>query len=81
MTICRWGFQGLALMALVSSCWQFSTPRSSNYATNTGARACWAAYLGQVSFPSYVIADAPVEPDMFAYLAMRTERRLLAEQR
>jgi len=29
---------------------------------------CWAAYLGQVTFPSFVITDAPVEADMFVYL-------------
>jgi hypothetical protein len=29
---------------------------------------CWASYLGKVSFPSYIITDAPAEPDMFAYI-------------
>jgi hypothetical protein len=29
---------------------------------------CWASYLGRVTFPSYVITDAPVDVDMFAYI-------------
>jgi hypothetical protein len=29
---------------------------------------CWAAYLGKVSFQSFIIPDAPAEPDMFAYI-------------
>ena len=29
---------------------------------------CWASYFGQVSFPSYVITDAPVDVDLFAYI-------------
>lgn len=29
---------------------------------------CWASYLGKVSFGSLIVADAPVEKDIFAYL-------------
>jgi hypothetical protein len=29
---------------------------------------CWAGYLGQVSFKSYVITDASPEDDLFAYI-------------
>jgi hypothetical protein len=29
---------------------------------------CWAAYLGRVSFPSYIITDVPTAPDIFAYI-------------
>lgn len=29
---------------------------------------CWASYLGGVSFPSYVIYDAPAEAELFAYM-------------
>jgi hypothetical protein len=28
----------------------------------------WASYLGQVTFPSFVVADVPVLPDLFAYI-------------
>jgi hypothetical protein len=28
----------------------------------------WASYLGGHSFPSYVVADIPFEPDLFAYI-------------
>jgi hypothetical protein len=32
------------------------------------AHRCWASYLGQVTFHSYVITDVPVVADLFAYL-------------
>jgi hypothetical protein len=43
---------------------------------NEGQQRCWASYLGKVSFPTYVVTDAPDEPDLFAYYddnAPRTE--------
>lgn len=33
-----------------------------------GQHRLWACYLGRVSFDSYVVADVPVIPNLFAYL-------------
>ena len=29
---------------------------------------CWASYLSGASFPTYVVADVPDDPDLFAYI-------------
>lgn len=34
---------------------------------NEGQQRCWASYFGKVSFPTYIVADAPVEVDLFAF--------------
>jgi hypothetical protein len=34
---------------------------------NEGQQRCWAAYFGGHTFDTYIVTDAPVEPDMFAY--------------
>ena len=43
---------------------------------NEGQQRCWASYLGKVAFPTYIVTDAPVEDDLFAYyndVAPRTD--------
>ena len=34
---------------------------------NEGQQRGWSCYFGQVSFDTYIVTDAPVEPDLFAY--------------
>ena len=33
-----------------------------------GGQRCWGSYFGKVGFRTYVITDAPAEPDLFAYM-------------
>jgi hypothetical protein len=43
---------------------------------NEGQQRCWASYFGKVSFPTFIVTDAPDEQDLFAYYddnAPRTE--------
>jgi hypothetical protein len=43
---------------------------------NEGQQRCWASYFGKVSFITFIVTDAPDEPDLFAYYddnAPRTE--------
>jgi len=43
---------------------------------NEGQQRCWASYFGKKSFPTFIVTDAPDEPDLFAYYddnAPRTE--------
>jgi len=43
---------------------------------NEGQQRCWASFFGKVSFPTFIVTDAPDEPDLFSYYddnAPRTE--------
>ena len=33
-----------------------------------GGQRCWASYFGKIGFDTYIITDAPVEDDLFAYM-------------